>query len=550
MARSFIWACAALALIGCTDAQGPAAVQEAGQQARPGIREDPRVEALLYDCAKEEYFGEDTSNLIPALVAKLSAGQRDPLRGAKRDLALFGEAALDELSRAVDSELAGLANANVLQSILGTIALMPPPHGREIAWRLLDHPQEGVRIAALRALSGRCLPSDFDRLLEFVPVASLQLKAACIAPLFESDPARFVAQYEQWVESETQGEIWPHSVLLIAAQTEFAPQAKRITAILRDKKHPYALESLARLNGLLASTGDEEAIAALLDLRDSEVSSNQYYAAEALAAAGLGGELRSVLRSSSDTKLRTIAAEAIGNLPPEKQWDDALSLGLSDEDEGVRKTCLTHLLVRKDEAARDFALSLLLSSSSDRQLALDALAGPLKTDRGLALEVFELLKEQLANESAVYARVPLFQSLGQLPLAEAARFLLERADLESGPIEGLDPHRWIAMQAGNTGVEGTAVVFDAWRSESDPVRRLDLLDSLFSGRSPEVLARMSEAVTRSDVTPFEVLAAADYLTRMGPAQACAPLLKRVALRCNEAGVRRALQCLLWRFYGS
>ena len=58
-----------------------------------------------------------------------------------------------------------------------------------------------------------------------------------------------------------------------------------------------------------------------------------------------------------------------------------------------------------------------------------------------------------------------------------------------------------------------------------------------------------EAALREDVTPYEILVAADYLVRLGPASEVAPILKRVALRLEHPEVRPALQCLLWRFYG-
>lgn len=551
MNRSWVWIALIVLIAACADESKSEATDIPEEQAsRRSIESDPRVTGLLFDCAQAEHFGEDTSHLIPVLVGKLVRGQRDPLRGAKRDLAEYGEAAVPELAALVDSQLARGASSDVLLNVLGTIALMEAPAGRDIALRLLERPQEIIRIAALRALAGRVEPGDFDRVLEIVPGASRTLQTACVSPLFEASPERLLKQLEAWIATGAEPSLWPLVTGMLAGAPELASKANGLRSLLMESEVPTAPESLARLQALFARAQDPEALAELLRLRDSDVSSFQYIALEGLAAAGLGDELKPVLRASSDMQLRVLAADALGKLPPKKAWTDALTLGLSDEEESVRKICLTHLLARGDEPALDFAFSLLESSSADRQLALTALAEPMLLSSELTAEVFDLLKTLLEAGPAVPMRVPFYQSIGQLPSARAAEYLLARTKVEHEPIDGLEAHRWIALQAGNTGSPGRAVVAEAWRLEQDPVLRLDLLAALFAGRNQEVLAVMSEAATREDVTPFEVLVAADYLTRIGPASACAPLLKRVALRCQSSDVRRAMQCLLWRFYGA
>lgn len=550
MNRSLAWIVFTCLVGGCANESDPVPNTVPGEASTPrSIENDARVTGLLFECSQEAYFGGDTSNLIPILVTKLVRGQRDPLRGAKRDLAAYGAIAEGEISALVDAQLARGANSDVLLNALGTIALMEPPTGRDIALRLLESPQEVLRIAALRALAGRFQPEDFDRVIPIVPGASRNLKSACVAPLFEASPERLLMQMELWVAASSEPDLWPIATRLLVTAPELAPQAERLRLLLEASDAAMASEALARLQALFARNHDSAALTELLRLRDSEVSSFQYLALEGLVAAGFSEELKPVLRSSPDPQLRVLAAEAIGKLSPEKTWTDALTLGLSDEDERVRKVSLTHLLARGDEAALDFAFSLLESSSSDRQVALDALAAPMKENAELTAEILELFKGLLEASPTVPARAPFYQSIGQLPSAQAAEYLLARTAIELEPIDGLDSHRWIALQAGNTGDSGRAALAEAWRLESDPVRRVDLLAGMFAGSGDAVLAIMSEAATRSDVTPFEVLVAADYLTRIGPAHACAPLLKRVALRCEESRVRRALQCLLWRFYG-
>ncbi len=554
MNRLAVWLLPLSLLAACTGESGPTGetVTEFRPLAASDVRSDPRVAALIYECAREEHFGQDTSDMVPVLVGKLSHGQRDPLRGAKRDLAQLGERALPELSRLVDSELARGSDANVFLNVLSTVGQMTPPLGREIALRLLEHPQESVRLAALRALKGRLEAGDFDRLLTHLTGASFLMEAACIGPLFEADQERLLDEFEMWIEQDAHRSIWPHTVRLIAGEPELTVRARELEQLLAAKGGPSEKECRAHLAGPVARAGYEDALEFLRELRDSEVSGLQYYAVESLANAGLGGELRSVLRSNPDVKLRAIAAQAIGATPDDKTRRDALSLGLSDEDESVRRICLEQLLASGDEAARDFAFSLLTSSNTDRQLALDALRPSMRADAELTLEVFEVLRSQLEDlgEAGAAYRSAFYQAIGQLPAPEVTHYLLKCADEDKGPIDGLPAHRWIVLQAGNTGSGGRALIAEEWRKESDPIRRLDYLDALFSNLPQEVHALMTEAVTRRDVTEFEVLVAADYLTRVGPAKTCAPLLKRVALRCEEPEVRRALQCLLWRYYGA
>ena len=550
MIRCSVWLLLVLGAIGCSQDADPPADAGVEPEAALAIRGDARVSALLYKCSQEEYFGEDTSNLIPVLVGKLARGHRDPLRGAKRDLAEAGEASLKELSRLVDAQLARGADSSVLLNVLATVSLMEAPLGRAIPWRLLDHPQETIRLAALRALKGRLNKADFDRLLALVPGATSPLKSACVEPLFEADQERLLTQFEAWIEADEERTLWPTLARRLSSVIEFAPRARRLTQLLEANGGRTANETRARLSGLVARAGGNEALEFLRELLVSDVSAYQYFAVETLASSGLGGELRRALRTNADVKLRVLAASAIGKLPPEKRWVDVLTMGLSDLDDSVRGACLGHLLKQKDAGATDFALDMLGRSSADRQMALDALAEPMRANAELTAQVFDVLKPLLEAGGSVPSRTPFYQSIGQLPSAAAATYLLGRADIESGLIDGLEAHRWVSLQAGNTGSNGRAVLVEAWRAESDPVRRLDYLDALFSGRDDAVRALLGEAATRADITPFEVLVAADYLTRIGPAAECAPLLKRVALRCEEAEVRRALQCLMWRFYGS
>ena len=48
--------------------------------------------------------------------------------------------------------------------------------------------------------------------------------------------------------------------------------------------------------------------------------------------------------------------------------------------------------------------------------------------------------------------------------------------------------------------------------------------------------------------PYELLFAASQLCRIGPGGEVAPYLKRLSYEIEELEVRRALPCLLWRWF--
>lgn len=515
------------------------------------LRQDPRIAGLVYECAKQEYFGEDASFLIPVLVDKLVRGQRDPLRGARRDLAEAGAAALPELTRLVDAELARGASENVLINVLGTIALMEPPLGRAIVLRLMAHPSENVRTAAMRTLKGRVEPEDYERAGEFLQGTSYPLRAACVVVLYQADPQRLVGELAGWIERSEQEDLWAHASQLLETHPGDLEGIEELIVQLEASAARGVGEVRADLIARRARLGDEAAIEVLRELRDAEVSGHQYFGVEGLASAGLAGELREVLRSSGDARLRALAADAIAHQEDAPEWRAALTLGLSDEDESVRKTCLARLISLSDESAIDFAFSLLESSVTDRQVALEALLPRLQTDAELADEAFEVLKALVLAESLgpISRRASFYQSIGQIPSAAAAEFLLEAAERETEEVDGMRSTRWLLLQAGNTGSPGSTVLHESWRNAIDPVPRLDRLEALYSSDHERARLIFAEAATRDHVTPYEVLFAADKLCRIGPAKFCAPILKRVALRCKHAEVRQALQCLLWRFYG-
>jgi HEAT repeat protein len=112
----------------------------------------------------------------------------------------------------------------------------------------------------------------------------------------------------------------------------------------------------------------------------------------------------------------------------------------------------------------------------------------------------------------------------------------------------LRAHEWFVLQASNSGVAGQPFLIEELASETDALRRLDLLWAIGAPGNDAAREALIEFLERDDVEPLEKLFAAQQLVRMGPAGEIAPRLKQLALRIEDPVARRALQCLLWKWY--
>ena len=142
------------------------------------------------------------------------------------------------------------------------------------------------------------------------------------------------------------------------------------------------------------------------------------------------------------------------------------------------------------------------------------------------------------------------QAIGMTPSDEAQRFLYGLAlELDLEPVEGLRAHRWMCMQMANSGVLGRAVLLEGLASERDPVRRLDLIWAYATVHGDEDVREALLVLTEDDsLHPLERLFSAGRLVRVGPSHEVAPRLKRTCLRIEHPEVRKALQCMLWKWY--
>jgi hypothetical protein len=147
-------------------------------------------------------------------------------------------------------------------------------------------------------------------------------------------------------------------------------------------------------------------------------------------------------------------------------------------------------------------------------------------------------------------RAPLLQSIGQVPLERAARFLLQRARIERDRIQGFEPHRWLCLQAANTGAAGTSTFVAELANERNLAWRIDLVEGLSAPGGDAPREALLALVEGDSLAPVEIVYVADRLAALGPVARIAPVLKRATLRVEDPTARRALQCLLWRNYPS
>lgn len=543
--------------LACDRASKPAPSSAAKEAApRPaGLAGDERIAFLLAPCAQPEPFLADTTELLPVLVSKLEKGQLDPLRGAKEQLVALGDAALPEIRRFC-ARVRSDPNLSIpYLNALAVVTAMETHAGRDLLAAGLEHPQDTVRIQAADGLARHAAPEDYDTLATLAAVASPDVLRAIGPALATADRTRYEDAYASVLASTSA----PSSASSPAGGPLFVDAAKRLV----DTKRPEILakfkEAYPRCEGSMraylaaavAASGDPTALATLRgDLKDEDPATRRI-AIQALEAIGLSLEAAPLLSEDRDETVRGMVAQAIAALPPSVATAGWLHKGMLDRARTVRQICLTALASRGDASARELGLSLFEGGRVDFELAMNALRDAWTKDTAFAAQSFELLARLRSGEAGgLRVDAPsVDRAIAQLPILDATRFLYELAKGTPGEIDGIEAHRWFLIQAVNTGAGGRAWLRDRWSEESDPLWRVDIVAACAADRDASSVEFLLKVVEDERTTPLEVLHAANLLVHQGQAAVVAPRLKRVALRIEDARVRPALDCMLWRWYG-
>ncbi|MEM8712635.1 MAG: hypothetical protein AAGG01_16920, partial [Planctomycetota bacterium] len=144
----------------------------------------------------------------------------------------------------------------------------------------------------------------------------------------------------------------------------------------------------------------------------------------------------------------------------------------------------------------------------------------------------------------------ILSGLSAVPGEETGQFLADAAEiLGENPVRGTSGFHWAIGQVFNAGDEARAVLRQRIKTETAPLRRIDLIQFLwqdFTDESAEILLGIVDDATKS---PFERLYAADRLLHMGMPDRVLPVLKRVYRTTSDDVLHPGLNCLLWAWFG-
>lgn len=536
---------ALLCVLGCGRVEGP----EVGAAAFDPL-EDDRVAELLGDCSELGTFAGDTSDLDAVLVGKLERGTMEVLHHVREELARSGASALDEIERFVRRRYGEPHGALAVANALEVLELMQPPlaeGGEELLLDCLGHPSEVVRQAAVHALGKHAGPEAYDALAALLRATNGPSRSAILTALHHSDPARFEDLLASWLVAGEHAGDWASASRMVAATAgqETGSKFQAVAYTLGDAA------TRAFLLSTLVGEDDGRAERGLTDLLEDEDPQRR---GEGLAALEYTTLLEPALRIARDDEvptLRALAVSYLGQRLDEPAARAGLRDALNDEDDSVRGAALSALLGVGDEAAGDTLLVLLDGSQRDRELATRASRGTWSANPGLAARVLHVLEARLEETAAgtLRDRASFYQSLALVPGPESTRYLLGVARSEEGERQGMSAHRWLTLQASNTGPAGQEVLAEAWRTETSQERRMDLLWAATTGHDHETAAFLREVLLDERSMPHERLYVAGRLAKEGPAGEVAALIKRAMLRETQRTWRASLNCLLWRWYG-
>lgn len=512
------------------------------------VRADPRVDELIYEaCARTDHYDRDTADIVPALVEKLVKGKKEPMRRAKQELSELGEPAAAALLRLVDQYFSDPNGAAYIQNALDALAGMQGSTVTSALVRCLGHPVSSVRARALRALAQRpAEPSDYERLRQHLDFEGVENRPLVVSALHHADPARAEAEFLRWLRDGSYTGLWPHLQQLILES-----QAPGVLEAASELYAEAPIEIRSCLAVLALRGGDEEAG----DLLRSDLASpypvRRTRVVLVLNAREHRDLLLQTLAGDPEENIRLEAAQALSRGEPDAEVRAALVQGMDDRSLAVRSLCLDTLVGWSEDAAVDRALADLLSPSRETLMrGMDSLRPAMQDDPGLADRAFERLRKRYEREQerSLTSQRWTLQVMGQVPSEAAARFLHELPLEEGVVIDGFPAARWMLLQLSNTGEPGQALVAADLETETDPLRRLDLIWALSMRRTELAREAMLGALDSPHGSDLERLYLAARLVQLGPATRVAPVLQQAVLRVQEAEVRRAFQCLLWNWY--
>ena len=523
---------------------------EAPAVAAPDLRVERRIAELLVPCANDSFYDRDLSDPIPILVDKLERGRPDPLKRAKEELGIQGEAAFPELARFFQRNYSDQMRSAYLENTVDALAFNQTDVAHELLLEASLHPQESVRSKAMDGLRRHARAVDFDALAPRLLTETPEIRRQIVSTLWDMDAARTEDLVLDWLEHGDRRELWAQGLPPLASSTRESTVQRCAALFVRFE--PFVAAPLA---ACAARGGDANALAYLRAELHHESADRRMAAVTAATRATLAGELEHSLLEDPSDDVRAMAIPGVNSLPelgePQRTW---LRTALDDPSPVVQGESLKVLCAHGDPDGITRALFQLDAEAGLLQSALLALREPMRHDEALARTALERLLQRhvLEEERPVQQRTATFKAIAQVPLREAAEFLRRTGQAAASErIESLRAHEWLMIQASNTGTEGRRFLYEEIAAEQDPLQRLDLVDALASERDDLARTGLLALVEDRRLLPLERLFAANALIRVGPSWEVAPRLKRVAyamVEPEELDARAALQCLLWTWY--
>jgi hypothetical protein len=493
-------------------------------------------------------FDSDTTDMVSVLVSKLDGrGGRDSLEVARTEVAGAGADAIEPLTRLFDEVFSDPYRQGVVQNILGACALMEDDSGLEIMRRGLDHQSDAALLAAVDGLRVRGQPVDYVRLSTRLQMArSAGSRNSLSSAMGYVDLDALLNDLVGWIDRSENVDLYAGLVKKACSATE--PQ---LVAGFLDRRRATGITPVMQCY-LIAPSARDGNLATLQELIDSTMEAHTPLAraaVEALGLVGLGHEVQAAFLEHGNARVRYAAAEVLAAHADFASILPTFERGLNDPDGQVRTLVRRTLVRRGHEQAIATCLQDLRASISIRSAAIFDLRQGWNLDSDVPQRALEALQARLEEPASARDRNDLIYSIGFIPLREAALFIMAQAPNLPPTIGQLDAFEWCCGAVYNTGEVGRQVLRELYRTETDPMNRVALIQYIWQDKEPASLEVLLEAFLNEETNPYERLFLADRMIRIGPATRLAPIIKRTYLGITHPVVRPALQCLLWAFYG-
>ncbi|MFT7171210.1 MAG: hypothetical protein ACI80K_004364, partial [Paracoccaceae bacterium] len=452
-------------------------------------------------------------------------------------------------------------------NVLAVCSLSEDDFGIDIALEALRHSAPDVRGEAMIVLKRHPRPELYDTIQAVMPGFKMRVHLERSAQaLYACDPDRCARDMEGWLEAaeRTNGFITSmivDTVLPLVANSR-DPEVAELFLRLERETDGLLLRHRSYLQAPSAALGNEASQQALKDRLASPETQARYHAFRAIEAAGRVDDGYTLVETGATpaeraTTLGTLVDPEYDGGRTETQIADVIALArrsLQDEATEVQEVALRGLVLRGDEEGQAHLMQLLQGSIPERSLGTRSIRGmltdwPETADQARSILIAEWDRE-VTGSQRTEALISILTALGAVPGEATGQFLADTAGvLGENSVQGTAGFNWALGQVFNAGPEARKVLRQRIKTETAPLRRIDIIQFLwqdFTKESADILLGILDDETKSG---YERLYAADRLLRMGIPERVVPIMKRVNRTTSDTVLRPGLNCLLWAWFG-